>query len=83
MRTGMVTAIMAAAAIIIGSGAALAAEKPKAPEPGSWEYRWAMETGTLPASDAGTVKKDNARADAQVATVEIGGRVYRVGIDTP
>ena len=82
MRTGMVTAIMAAA-IIIGSGAALAAGQPKAPEPGSWEYRWALETGTLPASDAGKPQKDSARADAQVATVEIGGRVYRVGIDTP
>ncbi len=83
MRTGMVTTIMAAAAIIIVSGAALAAEKPKAAETGSWEYRWALETGTLPASDAGKVQKDNARTDAQVATVEIGGRVYRVGLDTP
>ncbi len=83
MRTVMVAAIMAAAAIVIGSGAALAAGKPKAPEPGSWEYRWAMETGTLPASDAGKVTKGRAPTGEPVVTVEIGGRAYRLGIDTP
>ncbi len=83
MRRNMVAGIVTAAAILIGSGAALAAEKTKAPEPGTWEYRWALETGTLPASDVAKAQTDSGRNDKSVATIEIGGRVYRVGIDTP
>lgn len=83
MRTGVGAGIVAAAAIIIGSDAALAGEQAKAPEPGTWEYRQALETGTLPASDVAKAQNNIARNDKPVATVEIGSRVYRVGLDTP
>ena len=78
MRTLMVAAIMAAT--VIGSGAALAVEK--APEAGTWEYRVALETGSLPAPDSAKAQKESGRQDASVATVEAGGVVFRVGIDT-
>jgi hypothetical protein len=51
-----------------------------APDPTDWEYRWALETGNLP-SEAGALNAGSGRA-ANVPTVEIGGIVYRVGIDT-
>ncbi len=83
MRRIMAGGIVAAAAIIIGSGAAFAGEKAKAPEAGTWEYQWALETGTLPASHAVKEQKNGAPAGERAATVEIGGRVYRIGLDTP
>jgi hypothetical protein len=45
-----------------------------------WQVRPALETGSLPADDAKQMKSEG-RAD--VPTVEIGGTVYRIGIDTP
>lgn len=75
-------AAVAVAATIIGSGAALANESTKAPEPGTWEYQWAMETGTLPSSGSANPQAESRPAAEPVSTVEIGGLVYRVGIDT-
>lgn len=42
-------------------------------DPNSWEYRLAMETGNLPSGGG---------LQGAVPTVEIGGLVYRIGIDT-
>ncbi len=81
MRTYMVAAVVVAAVTVIGGGAALAVEK-KAPEIGTWQYGLALETGTLPASDSVKASKATGRADATVPVIEVGGRVYRVGIDT-
>jgi hypothetical protein len=50
------------------------------PEPNDWEYRVALETGNLP-PEAGALNAGSGTA-ANVPTVEIGGIVYRVGIDT-
>jgi hypothetical protein len=52
----------------------------RTPDPNDWEYRVAMETGSLP-SDVGAFKAESGSA-ADIPTVEIGGVVYRVGIDT-
>ncbi len=82
MKASAVVAVIVAAATFIGSGAALAGEK-KAPEPGTWEYQAALETGKLPASDAGTVRKASGPQSASVPTIKVGGVVYRVGVDTP
>lgn len=54
----------------------------KAPEPGSWEFQAAMETGSLPAGSFGTDKAAKDSAD-KAAHVEVGGESYRIGIDTP
>lgn len=77
----MKTLMVAAAVMILGSGAALAVEK-TAPEAGTWEYQLALETGALPASDSVKAQKESGRADASVPTIEVGGFVYRIGIDT-
>jgi len=47
-----------------------------------WQVRPALETGSLPAGNA-TQSKPEGVAKAGVPTVEIGGKVYRIGIDTP
>ena len=52
----------------------------RTPDPSDWEYRVALETGSLP-SDAGVLSARNGAA-VVVPTVEIGGVVYRIGIDT-
>jgi hypothetical protein len=75
-----VLAVAASIAITMAwSGTVLAGDK--APERGSWEYQAAMETGSLPAGsiDAGKAAKDSAD---KPPLVEIGGIVYRIGIDT-
>jgi hypothetical protein len=81
MKT-LMAAVVVAAATIIGSGAAQANEATKAPEPGTWEYQWAMETGTLPSTGSAKPQNESRLAGEPVPTVEIGGLVYRVGIDT-
>jgi hypothetical protein len=53
----------------------------QAPDPNDWEYRVAMETGSLP-SDVGAFNAAGGSV-AGIPTVEIGGTVYRIGIDTP
>jgi len=73
--------MVVAAVMILGSGAALAVEK-KAPEAGPWEYQLALETGKLPASDSVNAQKKSGPADESVPMIEVGGRVYRVGVDT-
>jgi hemolysin activation/secretion protein len=47
-----------------------------------WQIAPAKETGSLPANDAKQMKSEGG-ANAEVPTVEIGGVVYRIGIDTP
>jgi len=47
-----------------------------------WQIAPAKETGSLPADDAKQMKSESG-AKAEVPTVEIGGVVYRIGIDTP
>ncbi|MCR4308893.1 MAG: hypothetical protein NUW14_02550 [Deltaproteobacteria bacterium] len=51
------------------------------PDPNAWEYQGAMETGNLPSS-SGVIKSASGLAE-NVPTVEYGGNVYRIGIDTP
>jgi len=66
---------------MIYAGPVLAAGD-KAPEPGSWEFQAAMETGSLPAGYFGTDKAAKNSAD-KPALVEVGGQSYRIEIDTP
>ncbi len=80
MKTSTVALILAAATVIAG-GTALAGEK-TAPEPGTREYQAALETGSLPASAPDKARKESGRANSPVPTIEVGGVVYRVGIDT-
>lgn len=47
-----------------------------------WQIAPAKEAGSLPAGGANQLKSEGA-AKTKVPTVEIGGRVYRIGIDTP
>jgi hypothetical protein len=47
-----------------------------------WQIRPGLETGSLPADSSRQVKPGSG-ATMEVPTVEIGGRVYRIGIDTP
>ena len=50
------------------------------PDTNDWEYRSALETGNLPSE---AIVADAGRGpEANVPTVEVGGIVYRVGIDT-
>lgn len=50
------------------------------PDTNDWEYRSALETGNLP-SEA-IVPSAGSGPEANVPTVEVGGIIYRVGIDT-
>ncbi|MBE0568289.1 MAG: hypothetical protein IH577_01250 [Deltaproteobacteria bacterium] len=50
------------------------------PDPNDWEYRVALETGSL-LPDVGTFNAGSGPA-VDVPTVEAGGNIYRVGIDT-
>ena len=103
VRVGVATV---AAVMIAGGGAALAGEN-KTPDPGSYEFKEALETGGLPAETGSVLTPSGPRkmGPAEVgtfvylghpfsagqagstgeakATVEIGGTVYRVGIDAP
>ncbi len=79
MKTLTVAAFVLAAATFIAGGTAMAADK-TAPEPGSWEYQAALETGALPASDR--AMEESAQVNSPAPTVEVAGVVYRVGIDT-
>ncbi|MGE5189839.1 MAG: hypothetical protein ACM3NF_07270, partial [Gemmatimonadota bacterium] len=63
MKTLMI-AIVAAAATVMAGGTALAGEKTNAPEPGTWEYQLALETGTLPPSPSAKLQQQSARAGA-------------------
>jgi hypothetical protein len=47
-----------------------------------FKVRPPVETGSVPADNARQLKSEGV-AKAGAPTVEIGGRVYRVGIDTP
>ena len=46
-----------------------------------WQVRPPEETGSLPANE-GRHMKSGSVATSQIPTVEIGGTVYRIGIDT-
>jgi hypothetical protein len=47
-----------------------------------FQVRPALETGSVKADNPTQLKSEGA-AKTEVPTVEIGGRVYRIGIDTP
>lgn len=47
-----------------------------------WQTRPTMEAGSLPVDNAKQLKSVSA-AKTEVPTVEIGGVVYRIGIDSP
>ena len=47
-----------------------------------WVIRPPLQTESLPADNARQLKSEGG-ANTAVPTVEIGGRVYRIGIDTP
>lgn len=85
-------AVFAVLAAITMVGSAFAgqtqAEREMAPRQGAdlestqgWQARVAMETGNLLSNDA-TQRKSEGVAKAVFPTVEIGGVVYRIGIDT-
>lgn len=75
--------IMAAVMMLVGgSTLAMAAEKEEsAPEKGTWQYDYAMETGTLEPVGTGTFKVGNIPQVEE--TVVIGGMTYRIHIDLP
>jgi hypothetical protein len=50
------------------------------PDTNDWGYRSALETGNLPSKVI--VPSAGSGREANVPTVEVGGIVYRVGIDT-
>ncbi len=81
MKTSTVAAVILAAATVIAGGTAMAGGE-KAPEPGTWQYQAAVEAGSLPASAPDKTAQKSARVNSPVPTVEAGGVVYRVGIDT-
>jgi hypothetical protein len=47
-----------------------------------WQMRPPMETGSLSVDNAKQLKSEGG-ARTEVPTVQIGGTVYRIGIDTP
>jgi len=75
-RTGL------AAVVAAVSGWAVAAEPEKSVLPKVWDWEYHEASGTWNLSrDAKTVKKESVSGD-QTPAVEIGGRTYRIGIDT-
>lgn len=69
-----VVGVMARGGVVLAEG--------EAPEPGSWQYRVALETGSLPAD---YFKVDTAKYRSSSETgpgIEVGGIVSRVGVDT-
>lgn len=63
-----------------GNAAAVAVPQVPAPDVNDYEYRAALETGTL--SPAGITVKSHGSSKNAFRTVEAGGLTYRVGIDT-
>jgi len=84
MKTNLVRmAVLVVAAVTIAAPAFAGrtqAEREMSLDPNDFEYRVALETGTLP-SDASVLKAGSGPA-ADVPTIEAGGVIYRVGIDT-
>lgn len=76
---------VAATLATFGGRYAPAADK-ETPQPLTWEYQAAMETGSLPSSDFEGSRTDAERpsvAPEMSPTIEVGGIVYRIGVDTP
>jgi hypothetical protein len=46
-----------------------------------WQVRPPVETGSLPADEVRHMRSGSA-GTSQFSTIEIGGRIYRLGIDT-
>lgn len=94
MRTNLVrVAVLAVVAAFTMGGSAFAgqtqAEREWALQHGvdpesamGWQIRPALEAGSLPAGNATKLDPEGG-ARVEVPTVEIGGTVYRIGIDTP
>lgn len=75
------TAIAVAAAMALGTGASIAAEK-KAPEFGTWQYQEALETGSLPPAERVMEAGADGGEVRGFPTIELGGVVFRIGLDT-
>ncbi|MCL5966465.1 MAG: hypothetical protein M1550_04525 [Deltaproteobacteria bacterium] len=83
MKSRILTIVtVAAVATMIAGGAAWAAGK-SAPEQGTWQYQEALETGKLPVGYFSDASGKSALAKGKDVVVEVGGRLYRGGIDTP
>jgi len=76
------TAVVAVAVTLAMSGWGVAAEpeKAKVPKIGDWEYFEASETGNLHPETRVLNKK--SLSDDPTPRVEIGGRIFRIGVDT-
>lgn len=85
MKRNVIVAL-AVAGVVASSGVALAGGKApaqaKAPEPNTWEYAVALEMGNLPADFSKVDTAKNAISRDADPVIEVGGRVYRVGVDT-
>ncbi len=93
MKTNLVgTAVFVVAAVMMAAPAFAGqtqAERERAlrqradPESAlGWQVRPALETGSLSVDNAKQLKSERG-AGTEVTTLEIGGTVYRIGIDTP
>lgn len=71
----------AVAAMVLGAGAAIAAEA-EAPEFGTWQYQEALETGTLPSAGKVIKAEPGAAGTQDLPTIELGGVEFRIGLDT-
>lgn len=49
----------------------------------TWQYQEALDTGSLPATDAGEVRGAGGFGGEVIHTIEAGGLTYRLGVDTP
>ena len=75
-----VLAVVASVIVAAWVGVAPAAEKEGA-SAWSLEHAAALETGSLPPSP-GSVFGPGSKASVDAPVIEVGGRFYRVGVDT-
>lgn len=81
MRNARIALAVAAVMMMVGGStvSTAAEEATKAPEKGTWEYAYELETGKLEPVGTGTLKAGDAAPVEE--TVEIGLSTFRVGID--
>ncbi len=81
---------LAVAGVVAWGGAALADGKApardtardKATEPYTWQYLLALETGNLPVDHSGVDAAKGGGSRDTVPVIDVGGRLYRLGVDT-
>lgn len=81
-RIGIAVAVAAVVVLSGGTVFATTGGEGALPQKGTWEHQWAMETGNLPSSDAGSFRNCYNSATPVEETVQIGAFTYRVGTDT-